>query len=105
MLVVGLTGNIASGKSTVAEFLHKSGAVIIDADLIAHQVVAPGQPACEEISTLFGEGILRPDGTIDRERLGRLVFEDPGLRRQLEAIVHPRVSEAVSYTHLTLPTN
>ena len=95
MLVVGLTGNIASGKSTVAEFLRKSGAVIIDADLIAHQVVAPGQPACEEISTLFGEGILRPDGTIDRERLGRLVFEDPGLRRQLEAIVHPRVSEEI----------
>jgi len=95
LLVAGLTGNIASGKSTVAEFLRKSGAVVIDADLIAHQVVAPGQPACEEISMLFGEGVLRPDGTIDRERLGRIVFEDPGLRRQLEAIVHPRVNKEI----------
>ncbi len=95
MLVAGLTGNIASGKSTVAEFLSRSGALIIDADRIAHQVVAPGQPACSEIGKLFGQHILRPDGTIDREILGRLVFEDQGLRRQLEAIVHPRVSAEI----------
>lgn len=95
MLVAGLTGNIASGKSTVAEFLRRSGALIIDADQIAREVVAPDRPACREIANLFGEDILLPDGTIDRERLGSLVFNDSEMRRRLEAIVHPRVSAGI----------
>jgi dephospho-CoA kinase len=95
LLVAGLTGNIASGKSTVATFLRRSGALIIDADQIAHEVVAPDRPAFQEIRRLFGEGILRLEGTINREKLGRLVFDNPELRRQLEAIVHPQVGAEI----------
>ena len=95
MLVAGLTGNIASGKSTVATFLRRSGALIIDADQIAHEVVAPDRPAFQEIRRLFGEGILRLEGTINREKLGRLVFDNPELRSQLEAIVHPQVGAEI----------
>ncbi len=95
MLVAGLTGNIASGKSTVAAFLRRWGALIIDADQIAHEVVAPGRPALQEIRRLFGDGILSPDGTLDREKLGRLVFENPDARRELEAIVHPQVGAEI----------
>ena len=95
MLVAGLTGNIASGKSTVAAVLRRCGALIVDADQIAHEVVAPGRPALQEIIRLFGDGILSPDGTLDREKLGRLVFENPDARRELEAIVHPRVGAEI----------
>lgn len=95
MIVAGLTGSIASGKSTVADFLRRFGAVIIDADRIAHEVVTPGRPACREIASLFGEEILLPDGAIDREKLGRLVFNDAEHRRRLETIVHPRVSAEI----------
>ncbi len=95
MIVAGLTGNIASGKSTVAGFLRQSGALIIDADQIAHDVVAPGQPAFEEIRRHFGDDMLTPEGTLNREKLGRMVFEDPDARRRLEAIVHPRVSAEI----------
>lgn len=99
MRVVGLTGGIASGKSTVARMFQKAGAVIIDADRIARQVVAPGLPAWHEIRQAFGPTVLLPDGTIDREALGRLVFADPDKRRQLERIVHPRVGEEMA-THM-----
>ncbi|WP_200907010.1 dephospho-CoA kinase [Desulfatitalea tepidiphila] len=95
MIVAGLTGNIASGKSTVATFLRRSGALIIDADQIAHDVVAPGQPALEEIRRHFGDDMLTPEGLLNREKLGRMVFEDPDARRRLEAIVHPRVSAEI----------
>ncbi len=96
MIVAGLTGGIASGKSTVAEILRKAGAVIIDADRIARQVVAPGLPAWREIRDLFGDGILQPDGAIDRAALGAIVFNDAPLRRRLEAIVHPRVGAEIA---------
>jgi len=95
LIVAALTGNIASGKSTVAAFLRRSGALIIDADQIAHDVVAPGQPALEEIRRHFGDDILTPEGSLNREKLGRMVFEDPDARRRLEAIVHPRVSAEI----------
>lgn len=96
MIVAGLTGGIASGKSTVAEILRKAGAVIIDADRIARQVVAPGLPAWREIRDLFGDGILQSDGAIDRAALGAIVFNDAPLRRRLEAIVHPRVGAEIA---------
>ncbi len=96
MIVAGLTGGIASGKSTVAEILRKAGAVIIDADRIARQVVAPGLPAWREIRDLFGDGILQSDGAIDRAALGAIVFNDAPLRRRLEEIVHPRVGAEIA---------
>jgi dephospho-CoA kinase len=96
VIVAGLTGGIASGKSTVAEILRKAGAVIIDADRIARQVVAPGLPAWREIRDFFGDGILQPDGGIDRAALGAIVFSDADLRRRLEAAIHPRVGAEIA---------
>ena len=93
MIVVGLTGGIASGKSTVAGFLRQAGARIVDADRIARAVVAPGGPAYAEIVALFGPTILLPDGQIDRKRLGGIIFNDPAQQAALNAIVHPRVFE------------
>ena len=95
MLIVGLTGGIASGKSTVARIMAQAGAHIIDADLIARTVVQPGRPACEEIRRLFGEAVFRTDGTLNRSALGELVFENEKLRRQLESIVHPHVQQGM----------
>lgn len=89
--MVGLTGGIASGKSTVSKLFKKAGAVVIDADLIARQVVEPGKPAWEEIRAQFGHQVFRPDGTLDRKHLGDIVFHQNHLRRKLEAIIHPRV--------------
>ena len=105
MIVAGLTGNIASGKSTVATFLRRSGALIIDADQIAHDVVAPGQPALEEIRRHFGDDMLTPEGLLNREKLGRMVFEDPDARRRLEAIVHPRVSAEIDRQMVRIAEN
>ncbi len=96
MYLIGLTGNIATGKSTVGQMLAKLGARVIDADAIAHEVTAKGQPAWFSIVAEFGEGILRPDGEIDRLRLGALVFADPAALRRLEAIVHPAVLERIA---------
>lgn len=90
MIRVGLTGGIASGKSTVAELLAERGALIIDADRLAREVVEPGTPALAAIAARFGPEILA-GGQVDRAALGRLVFADPGARRDLEAIVHPAV--------------
>ncbi len=95
MKVLGLTGNIASGKSTVARMLEGMGARIIDADLIAREVVEPEKPAWVDIVKKFGPGILSPDGTIDRRRLGEIVFGDESQRRLLMDITHPRIKEAV----------
>jgi dephospho-CoA kinase len=92
--VIGLTGGIASGKSTVARMLRDLGAHIVDADQLARQVVEPGTPALAEIVARFGPALLQPDGTLDRKQLGALVFADPGARRELERITHPRIARA-----------
>jgi dephospho-CoA kinase len=93
VLRVGLTGGIGSGKSEVSRRLAAHGAVIIDADVAAREVVAPGTPGLARIAETFGAGVLGPDGALDRERLGALVFRDPALRAKLNAIVHPLVGE------------
>ncbi|HET9520586.1 MAG TPA: dephospho-CoA kinase [Candidatus Limnocylindrales bacterium] len=88
---IGLTGPIGCGKSTVAGWLAEIGAVVIDADEIAREVTAPGQPALDAVVARFGAGYRRRDGSLDRAALGRLVFADPVALRDLEAIVHPAV--------------
>ncbi|WP_376789274.1 dephospho-CoA kinase [Thermoflexus sp.] len=94
-VLIGLTGNIACGKSTVARMLAEKGAYIIDADAIAHEVIRKGTPAYESILRRFGEEILGPDGEIDRRRLGAIVFRDPRAMQDLEAVVHPAVLEEI----------
>ena len=91
MAVIGLTGGIASGKSTVARLLSGLGAEIIDADLLAREAVAPGRPAFKAVVAAFGEEMVAPDGGLDRVRLGAVVFADAGRRKQLEALIHPYV--------------
>jgi dephospho-CoA kinase len=91
MLRVGLTGGIGAGKSEVAWRLEAQGAVLIDADAIARQVVAPGTDGLAAVTAAFGEGILRPGGDLDRERLGEIVFADAAELARLNAIVHPLV--------------
>jgi dephospho-CoA kinase len=91
MLVFGLTGGIGSGKSTVADRFRARGLPVIDADVLAREVVARGSPGLEEIMTVFGSGVLQPNGELDRRALADLVFAHPDQRRRLEAITHPRV--------------
>jgi dephospho-CoA kinase len=93
VLRVGLTGGIGSGKSEVSRRLAERGAVLIDADVAARAVVVPGSPGLARIAGTFGAGVLRPDGSLNRERLGEIVFSDPGLRTKLNEIVHPLVRE------------
>jgi dephospho-CoA kinase len=93
LLRVGLTGGIGSGKSEVARRLAEHGAVLIDADVAARKVVEPGSPGLAQVAEAFGDEVLRPDGSLNRERLGEIVFGDPGLRAKLNAIVHPLVRE------------
>jgi dephospho-CoA kinase len=88
---VGLTGGVASGKSTVSAMLADLGAVVIDADLLAREVVAPGTVGLAEVVTAFGSDVLMPDGQLDRPAVGALVFADEEKRRILEAIIHPLV--------------
>jgi len=90
---VGLTGGIASGKSTVADILGKLGADIIDTDVIARTAVEPGQPALEEIRLHFGDSFIARDGTLDRRALRKLIFTDDEQRKTLEDILHPRIRE------------
>ncbi|MCP9438463.1 MAG: dephospho-CoA kinase [Nitrospira sp.] len=92
MILVGLTGGVATGKSTVASMFKRCGAVIVDADALARSVVEPGKPAWREIVKFFGKTVLNPDRTINRRVLGDIVFRDPKKLRRLERIVHPRVS-------------
>ena len=93
MLRVGLTGGIGSGKSEVSRRLAIHGAVIVDADVAAREVVVPGTPGLARIVETFGADVLGPDGALNRERLGAIVFRDPGLRTKLNEIVHPLVRE------------
>lgn len=90
-LIVGLTGNIASGKSTVLAYMRQKGAHIIDADQLAHKAMLPNGPAYQAIVDTFGPSLLRADGTLDRLALGRIVFADPAALQRLEQIVHPAV--------------
>ena len=90
-LLVGLTGGIATGKSTVSQMFAHLGAKIVDADLLAREVVMPGQPALAEIAAEFGPGVLQADGSLDRKRLGDIVFGNPEKRRRLEQITHPAI--------------
>lgn len=92
-LRIGLTGGIASGKSTVAELFADLGVAVIDTDVIAREVVRPGQPALIEIRRFFGDSVFKDDGTLDRSALRQLIFSDDAARAQLEAILHPLIQE------------
>ena len=92
-LLVGLTGGIATGKSTVSALLRQLGCEIIDADLLAREVVEPGRPAWTTIVAEFGQDVVTGDGALDRKRLGAIVFANPERRRRLEAITHPAIRE------------
>ncbi len=93
MKVIGLTGGIASGKSFVASILESCGAVVVDADLLAREVVAPGGPAYRAIVETFGAKVVQKDGALDRKALGRIVFADAAARKVLEEITHPAIAE------------
>jgi dephospho-CoA kinase len=95
MLRYGLTGGIASGKSTVAAILRELGFPVLEADRMAHQVFEPGQPAYEEVRSIFGETILNSEKRIDRSRLAAIVFNDRNKLNQLNAIIHPRVEQEI----------
>jgi dephospho-CoA kinase len=88
-ILIGLTGNIATGKSVVAQMLSELGARVIDADKVAHEVMAPDAPAYDAVVDAFGPAVLASDGTIDRGKLGGIVFRDPKALQRLEAAVHP----------------
>lgn len=89
--IIGLTGGIATGKSTVGRFFTERGIPVIDADQLAREAVLPGAPALERIIELFGQEVVAHDGQLDRKRLGTLIFSDPGKRSQLEDILHPEI--------------
>jgi dephospho-CoA kinase len=95
MLTVGLTGGIASGKSTVAAMLEERGARLVDADAVAREVVRPGQPVLEEIKAVFGPEMVDREGRLDRARLRERIFGDEDARRRLNALVHPAVARRV----------
>ncbi len=95
MKVIGLTGGIGSGKSTVARLLADWGAAVIHADAVGHEVYAPGTLGWRQVTAAFGTGILAADGTIDRQRLGAIVFADPQARARLDAIVHPLIAAEI----------
>ncbi len=92
MILIGLTGGVATGKSTVAKMFQKCGATVIDADKLARDVVQPGKPAWREIVRRFGKTVLNRDKTINRQTLGQIIFQNRTKRRQLEHIIHPRVA-------------
>ncbi len=95
MKVYGLTGNIGSGKSTVAGMLRSLGAFTVDADEVAREIVRPGEPALLEIVSCFGRGVLRADGTLDRGALAEIVFANERDRKRLNGITHPRILERI----------
>jgi dephospho-CoA kinase len=93
MLTIGLTGGIGSGKSTVSDMFQELGVPVIDSDIIAREVVEPGEPGLEGIIRLFGPEVLHTDGTLDRRQLRGLVFDNPNARSQLEQLLHPLIRE------------
>jgi dephospho-CoA kinase len=93
--VIGLTGGIGSGKSTVSRFLAESGAVVLDADKIGHEVYLPDTDTWRELVKIFGRGILAPDNTIDRKKLGAIVFGNDAELKKLDAMIHPRITEII----------
>ncbi|SHE31933.1 dephospho-CoA kinase [Desulforamulus putei DSM 12395] len=95
-MIIGLTGNIASGKSTVAKYLRELGAKVINADQVARQVVLPNTPALKEIVDSFGPGILHDDGTLNRQKMASIIFHDAAARDRLEKITHPRIEEEIN---------
>lgn len=103
MYLVGLTGGIAAGKSTVAQTWSALGAIEVDADLLARQAVAPGSPGLRRVIEHFGESYLLPTGELDREKLGELIFSDEKARAELEAIVHPEVKGLAFEAFATMP--
>jgi dephospho-CoA kinase len=100
---IGLTGGIASGKSTVSERLAELGAVVIDADLLAREVVRPGTPGLAAVVRQFGNDVLTGDGSLDRQALARRVFDDDDARRRLEAVIHPLVRQRTAEIEAALP--
>jgi len=92
-MIIGLTGSIASGKSTISQLLQDKGFRIIDADLVARKVVEPGTPTLIEISKQFGDEVIHPDGTLNREALGTLIFHNPSKRKQLNELMHPAIRQ------------
>jgi len=92
MLIVGLTGGIASGKSTMADMFKKEGAYIIDIDIISRDVVKPGKPAWRDVVHIFGKEVLNDDQTLNRKKVGDIVFSDAEKRKKLEKIIHPRIN-------------
>ncbi|RCG33066.1 dephospho-CoA kinase [Sphaerisporangium album] len=105
MLKIGLTGGIGSGKSEVSRRLADHGAVVIDADKIAREVVEPGTSGLALVVETFGPGVLREDGTLNREKLGQIVFPDPEKLKRLNAIVHPRVGERMAELQRRAPSD
>ena len=91
MLVIGLTGNFGTGKTTVSQILAELGAVIIDADKLGHELLQPGSPAYQEVAAAFGKDVLGVGGEIDRDKLGQLVFADAAALAQLNRIMHPKM--------------
>lgn len=102
MFTVGLTGGIGSGKSTVADCFAAQGVPVIDTDVIARDLTAPGGAALDGVRTVFGETVMQANGTLDRAALRRRVFADSAARRQLEAILHPRIRQVVDGMLATL---
>lgn len=96
MYLVGLTGGIGSGKSTVARRLRELGCAVVDADEVAREIVAPGEPALRELAEHFGREILRDDGSLDRSRLAGLAFADDDARAALDRITHPRIAARIA---------
>ena len=102
MHVIGLTGGIGSGKSTVARVLEEQGATILNADLVGHEVYVPGRPAYDDVVAEFGTAVVADDGTIDRKKLGPIVFADPAKLARLNEITHPRIKEEMRQRLLEL---
>lgn len=92
-MIIGLTGGIASGKSTIAQMLVERGALLVDADQVAREVVLPGEPALEAIASIFGQAVLQEDGSLNRSKLGEIVFQDKESLKKLEAITHPVIRQ------------
>ncbi|MGY2002931.1 dephospho-CoA kinase [Blastococcus sp. SYSU DS1024] len=103
MLRIGLTGGIGSGKSTVARLLAERGAVVVDADRIAREVLEPGTPGLAAVAAAFGDGVLAADGSLDRAALAAIVFSDEEARRRLDALVHPMVRQRSAELVATAP--